>query len=112
MNKKNSVILVFSIFFSVFILLTISSNNKALNQNFKGITEKVYVYGGKGNIKIHLETGEEYHLDLYSVKSNDNLSVGDSLFKAKGDYVLYHFKKDSLNNFFLYKTHKYTTFFD
>lgn len=112
MNKTFLKIGLFVLFFIIIIFLINLAKNKALRQNFSGIIKKVSIYGGKSDIKVTLDSNEEFLLDLYSVKPESNVEIDDSLFKEKGRLELYHYKKDSLDHFYLYNIHRYTSFFD
>ncbi|MBP2833282.1 hypothetical protein J8281_13895 [Aquimarina sp. U1-2] len=112
MNKKYLKILVFIVFFVGIFFLIKRSKNLALNDSMNGIIENVSIYGGKGDVKVHFTRGEPVILSLYKVKKEDNVEVGDSLFKRIGELVLYHYKKDTSDKFFLYKTYRYSSFFD
>ncbi|NVN18052.1 hypothetical protein GUA46_06850 [Muricauda sp. HICW] len=100
------------LFLAIILFMTTRSNNIALKQDINGVIISESIYGGKGDVKVRLNSGKEYLLDLYSVKSDDSVITGDSLFKRKGEPELYHFKKDSSGAFKLYDVYRHTTFFD
>ncbi|UGU18130.1 hypothetical protein LS482_09645 [Sinomicrobium kalidii] len=105
--KKRGIVIVcmFSLFFIAVILLTLRAKRIAIKENFKGVVKKASIYGGKGDIKVWLNDRSSHILDLYGVKKEDNIHVGDSLYKEAGSPWLYHYKKDSLGNYYLYRSH-------
>lgn len=110
MNKRLVIILV--LFSAIIVFLDFRSKKLALSQNFSGVVQKVSYYGGKRDVKVRLSNGQFYILDLYVVKKDDNVKVGDSLFKKKGELDLYHFKKNSKGHYQFYKMHSYSSLFD
>ena len=112
MNKWYIKLIVFILFLAIVIFLIRRSKNLALKDDFNGLVQKVSIYGGKGDVKVEFKNGESHILSLYSVKKEDNIQIGDSLYKRKGEADLYHFKKDSTGAFQFYKMYSYTTFFD
>ena len=85
----------------------------ALGQKFNGTVKQVNVQGGKRDIVVELDDGLSYVLDLYSIKEDDGIIVGDSLSKSVNELELYHYRRDQVNSEYnLIKVHRYSTFFD
>lgn len=114
MNKKYNLfsLIILVLFSAIVVFLGIRSKRLALSQNFNGVVQKVSYYGGKRDAKVKLNDGQSYLLDLYVVKEDGNVKVGDFLFKRKGELDLYHFKKNSEGHYQLHKMHSYSSFFD
>ena len=89
------------------------AKNLALEQNFSGIVDEVSIYGGKQDILVKLKNNTSHLLDLYRVKEEDGIEVGDSLYKAKDKLTLYQYRwNNAKEKFELKKVYRFSTFFD
>lgn len=94
-------IIILFVFLGIFYLNS-RIDKKALDQEFQGIIESVYVCTKLDLCVILEDSNEEYYLDYYYVQKGDPINVGDSLSKKRGSFKLEHYKINENGKFYLF----------
>ncbi|WP_027383546.1 hypothetical protein [Epilithonimonas caeni] len=109
LNKKN--IILFILFISCFVIYfsynkyKISKNS--YNNKIYGLVDELRNIGrGNGYVQVKFKGCKKFDelCILYLGENQNDLRVGDSIYKAKNSYDYQVYRKDSFGNFQLYKT--------
>ncbi|PHR69242.1 MAG: hypothetical protein COA67_10965 [Lutibacter sp.] len=111
MKIKNKILLRVIGFFGFFLIIVLFLNDlskkQAKNMGFSGIITELD-YDGHENPRVKFKNEKFINLLHFSFDNNPKrIIVGDSLYKKKESLILYHFKKNKENKFYLYDEYEY-----